>query len=292
MRQGGLSPWQRRLLRFTKLQASGNDFILVDWRGQPRREWSGLVRKLCDRHLGVGGDGLLLVLSSRKADLAMRLFNSDGSEAETSGNGLRCFARYAVEARLAPKDAVRVETRAGVKTIVPVMEKGKVVRARVNMGSPRLAPKDIPADLPLDITQALEHPLRVGGRVLRVSLVSVGNPHAVAFIRGEVTAFPLERLGPLVERHTLLPQRTNFEVARVVSRGEIEARVWERGAGETLACGTGACAIAVSSRLHGYTNDKVDIMLAGGTLNIEWDGRGEVSMSGPAEVVFTGDWPR
>ncbi|MBU2008969.1 MAG: diaminopimelate epimerase [Chloroflexi bacterium] len=276
-------------MRFVKLQASGNDFILVDWRGQPGRDWPALARRLCHRQLGVGGDGLLLVLSSRKADLSMRLFNPDGSEAETSGNGLRCFAKYAVEAGLAPRDGVKVETRAGIKTIVPFLQRGKVARARVNMGTPRLAPKDIPADLPLDITQALDYQLKVGGRVLRASLVSMGNPHAVAFIRGDVSAFPLARLGPLVESHPLFPQRTNFEVARVVSRREIEARVWERGVGETLSCGTGASAIMVAARLLDKVAEEVSIRLPGGTLGLSWDGEGDVYLTGYVEQVFEGE---
>ena len=276
-------------MKFVKLQASGNDFILIDWRGQPRRDWPALARRLCHRHLGVGGDGLLLVLSSRKADLSMRLFNPDGSEAETSGNGLRCFAKYAVEAGLAPKDGVKVETKAGIKTVVPFLHRGKVARARVNMGTPRLAPKDIPADLPLDITQGLDYPLKVGGRVLRVSLVSMGNPHAVAFIRGEVAAFPLARLGPLVESHPLFPQRTNFEVARVVSRREIEARVWERGVGETLSCGTGASAIMVAARLLDKVAEEVSVRLPGGTLSLSWDGEGDVYLTGYVEQVFEGE---
>ncbi|HJW88923.1 MAG TPA: diaminopimelate epimerase, partial [Dehalococcoidia bacterium] len=229
------------------------------------------------------------VLSSRKADLSMRLFNPDGSEAETSGNGLRCFAKYAVEAGLAPNDGVKVETRAGIKTVIPFLQRGKVVRARVNMGTPRLAPKDIPADLPLDITQGLDYPLRVGGRVLRVSLVSMGNPHAVAFIRGDVSAFPLARLGPLVESHPLFPQRTNFEVARVLSRREIEARVWERGVGETLSCGTGASAIMVAARLLGKVAEEVSIRLPGGTLGLSWDGEGDVYLTGYVEKVFEGE---
>jgi len=276
-------------LKFVKLQASGNDFILIDWRGQPRRDWPALARRLCHRHLGVGGDGLLLVLSSRKADLSMRLFNPDGSEAETSGNGLRCFAKYAVEAGLAPKDGVKVETKAGIKTVVPLLHRGKVARARVNMGTPRLAPKDIPADLPFDITQGLEYPLKVGGRLLRVSLVSMGNPHAVAFTRGDVADFPLARLGPLVESHPLFPQRTNFEVARVVSRREIEARVWERGVGETLSCGTGASAIMVAARLLDKVAEEVSIRLPGGTLSLSWDGEGDVYLTGYVEKVFEGE---
>jgi len=277
-------------VRFTKLQASGNDFILVDWRGQPSRDWPALARRLCHRHLGVGGDGLLLVLSSRKADLSMRLFNADGSEAETCGNGLRCFAKYAVEAGLAPKGSVKVETKAGIKTVVPIFERGKAVRAQVNMGTPRLAPKDIPANVPVDITPVLEYPLKVGGRVLRLSLVSMGNPHAVAFIRGDVAAFPLARLGPLVESHPLFPQRTNFEVVRAVSRTEMEARVWERGVGETLSCGSGASAIMVVARLLKKAGDEVAVRLPGGTLSLSWNGKGDVLLTGPVERVFEGEW--
>jgi diaminopimelate epimerase len=286
-------------MRFSKLQATGNDFILVDARAM-RAEWSKLAQAMCDRHFGVGADGLMLVQTSTVADLKMRLFNSDGSEAEVSGNGLRCFAKYAIEKGLVGhmssgaepgNRCLSIETLSGVRKVEAYMSGNKVDLVEVNMGSPRLQPEQIPAKVKVDIIPVLNYPLMIDGRKLTLCLASMGNPHAVTFLSQPVADFPLAEIGPKVEMHPMFPQRTNFGVARVLSRKKIEARVWERGVGETLACGSGASAIAVAAQLLDYVDSEVDIILPGGILTISWDGVGEVLLSGPVEEVFDGEWP-
>jgi diaminopimelate epimerase len=274
-------------MKFVKMQATGNDFILIDARSV-ERDWSELAKDMCQRHFGVGADGLILLLTSKVADLRMRMFNPDGSEAEACGNGLRCLAKYAVERGLAPARELKVETMAGIRAVSPKMEKGVVSSVRVAMGRPQFAPADIPVKL--DITPIRDYAITVAGTKLKVDILSIGNPHTVSFVTEPVADFPLAKIGPEVETHPIFPSRTNFEVANAVSRQQIRARVWERGAGETLSCGTGACAIAVAAQLRGYVGSKVDIMLPGGTLTVEWDGIGEVYLIGPAEVVFEGEW--
>ncbi len=285
-------------MKFSKLQATGNDFILVDARPM-EGEWSKLARAMCDRHFGIGADGLILVQDSTVADLKMRIFNSDGSEAEVSGNGLRCFARYTIEKGLIGKMSSRaeqgnrsltIETLPGVRKVKAYMSGNKVNRVEVNMGLPQFQPEQIPVKVKVDIIPILDYPLVIDGKELTLSLLSMGNPHAVSFLSRPIADFPLAELGPKVERHPIFPQRTNFEVARVLSRGKIEARVWERGVGETLACGSGACAIAVAAQLLDYVEPQVDIILKGGTLTISWDRVGEVLLTGSVEEVFTGEW--
>jgi diaminopimelate epimerase len=290
-------------VRFSKLQGTGNDFILVDARAGLRpTNLENLARAICDRHFGVGADGLMLAENSAVANLKMRLFNSDGSEAEVSGNGLRCFAKFAIENGLVGgaaasqgNQSLTVETLAGVREVKAYLLGNKVDRADVNMGLPRFKPEDIPVrvnvDVPIAPAPILNCPLPLNGKELTVCLLSVGNPHAVAFLSAAVADFPLSEIGPKVENHPLFPQRTNFEVARVLDRNKIEARVWERGVGETLACGSGACAIAVAARLLDFAGDKVDIILDGGSLTVSWDGVGEILLSGPVKEVFTGEWP-
>jgi len=287
-------------MKFSKLQATGNDFILIDSLTGPREgDWGELARATCDRHFGIGADGLILVQNSTIADLKMRLFNSDGSEAEVSGNGLRCFAKYAIEKGLTGKMSSRagrsnrsltIETLSGVRRVKAYMSENKVNRAEVNMGLPRFQPGQIPVKVKVDIIPILDYPLVIDGKKLTLSLLSMGNPHAVSFLTRPVDDFPLAEIGPKVEKHPMFPQRTNFEVARVLSREKIEARVWERGVGETLACGSGACAIAVAAQLLDYVEGQVDIILVGGTLTVSWDRVGEVLLSGPVEEVFTGEW--
>ena len=281
-------------MKFTKMQGAGNDFIMIEAVGL-ERDWLQTAKAMCDRRFGIGADGLILVLPSNVADVRMRIFNSDGSEAETCGNGLRCLARYAVSKGLAKPGAreISIETIPGVRKIRLAYEGKNLAKIQVGMGQPKFAAQDIPAKVgehQLDIIPIQDYPVLVDGRRLELSFVSMGNPHAVYFSNQKVADFPLSEIGPKVEHHKMFPKRINFEIARVLNRKTIEARVWERGAGETLACGTGACAIAVSARLHNFVGDKVDIMLPGGTLNIEWDGKGEVLMSGPAEIVFSGEW--
>ena len=271
---------------FAKLQATGNDFILID-ASNLERNWERLARSMCQRRFGVGGDGLILLLKSRLADFRIRIFNSDGSEAEICGNGLRCLARYVIDRGLAEADKeLTVETPAGVKRIKSHSDG----RFQVDMGMPMFRPEEIPIVAAVDIIPVVDYPVNAGGRELRLTFVSMGNPHGVCFVQ-ELADFPLSELGPIMQHHDLFPQRLNFEIARVVSRSEIIARVWERGAGETLSCGSGACAVAVAAQLHGYVDSEVDVILPGGRLGVVWDGKGEVYLSGGAELVFTGEWP-
>jgi diaminopimelate epimerase len=279
-------------MRFVKMQGTGNDFVLVEAQGD-ERDWPRLAQAMCDRHFGVGADGLILVLPSSRADVRMRMFNPDGSEAEMCGNGLRCIVKYAVEGGLSqPRDGgIDVETMAGVLAAQTFGDGRTVERVRVSMGAPRFASADIPVLVEAE-PPVVGLPLEVAGHALRLTCLSMGNPHAVHFLDGPVADFPLEEVGPLVEHHALFPQRVNFEVARVLAGDRIEARVWERGAGATLACGSGASATAVAARLSSLVGDAVDITLPGGTLVIEWDGRGEVYLAGPAERVFAGEWEK
>jgi diaminopimelate epimerase len=278
-------------MNFTKLQGAGNDFVLVEAGGK-QLNWSKLAVAVCHRHFGIGADGLLL-LSLDKNGLKMRVFNPDGSEAEVCGNGLRCLVKYALEKGLVSIKAaeIPVETMAGVRK-ARLHTEGKTTTIQVGMGEPKFGAKDIPVTLESKPAEPiLDYPLTIDDKKLALSFVSMGNPHAVCFVEQPVADFPLSLIGPKVEKHLMFPNRTNFEVARVINPKLIEAQVWERGAGETLACGSGACAIAVVAKLHGYTDNRVDIKLPGGILNVEWGGKGEVSLSGPAEIVFSGEWP-
>jgi diaminopimelate epimerase len=284
-------------MEFTKLQATGNDFVFVDARTM-KGDWALLAKNICDRHFGIGADGLILVLSSDKADFQMRIFNPDGSEAQICGNGLRCFAKYVVDNRLTLNSDITISTLAGIKKIQSSVVGGKVKEARVNMGQPNFATKDIPVKLiksqdnfGSSFTEpVLDHSIMIEHQKLSLSFVSMGNPHSITFITAPVSSFPLLEIGPLIEHDSIFPERTNFEVAKIINHHKIEVRVWERGAGETLACGSGACAVAVIAHLKGFTGEDVDIMLPGGKLSISWDGAGDVYMSGPVEMVFTGQY--
>ena len=313
-------------MKFAKLQGAGNDFILVDAR-DTKQDWTKLAQTMCRRHFDIGADGLILVQNSNVADLKMRMFNPDGSEAEACGNGLRCFAKYTIDKGICqlpchserseestdiiPTLMLSIETLSGIRKAKAYMSGDKISHVQVSMGVPKFQPEQIPITpgqapcykkqisqyMPefgeAEIKQSppiLEHPLMAGERKLILSLLSMGNPHAVNFLSEPVASFPLSEVGPEVEKHPLFPRRTNFEIARVLSRGKIEARVWERGAGETLACGSGACAIAVAAQLLGRIDRKVDIILPGGILTVYWDRVGEVLLIGPAEEVFTGEY--
>ena len=282
-------------MKFTKMHGAGNDYVYVDARSEDR-DWSELSRQMSDRHFGVGGDGLILIKNSDVADLKMSMFNADGSEAEMCGNGIRCFVKYAVDRGIVSDSAasVSVETLAGIRQIATITEDGRVTGARVSMGTPILTPKDVPVKLEsageYGPGPVLGYPLQMDGYDLPLSFVSMGNPHAVTFIDTPVAEFPLHAVGPKIEHHSIFPNRVNFEIVNVDSPTRLTARVWERGSGETLACGTGACGIAVASILNGHSKDTVDITLPGGTLKVDWDGQGEVYLEGPAEEVFNGEW--
>jgi diaminopimelate epimerase len=279
-------------VKFTKMHGAGNDYVLLDARDM-EADWSALAKSLCDRHMGVGADGLLLVLPSASADVRMRMYNPDGSEAEMCGNGIRCLAKYVIERDIVDrgKSPINIETMSGTRVLEPIWHDGKVERARVAMGGPELRSERVPVSLSEDMAgePVLDYPIDVDGTALDLTFVSMGNPHAVAFIESPVSMFPLHIIGPEMERHAIFPNKVNFSIVNVKEARWIVARVWERGVGETLACGTGACAIAVASRLHGYTDDEVDITLPGGVLTISWDGVGQVYLEGPVEEVFEGE---
>jgi diaminopimelate epimerase len=278
-------------VEFTKLHGTGNDFIVVDARDVDR-DWSALARLVCDRHFGVGADGLILASPSASAPIRMRIFNSDGSEAEMSGNGMRCLVKFVVDAGIVRPvgDALDVETGAGVMDVDVTRERGRVTSVRESMGAPRLDPALIPVniDAPPPI---MNFELQVENRSLPITPVSMGNPHAIHFQNEPVNDYPLHRDGPLVEHHHLFPNRTNFEVVRVRDRSHADMRVWERGVGETLSCGSGASAVMVAARLLDFADASLELQVPGGVLELEWDGEGEVILTGPVEEVFRGTWP-
>lgn len=281
-------------MNFTKMQSAGNDYVLVE-ATNGKCDWSSLAINVCNRHFGIGADSLLLLMPSEHADFRMRIFDMDGSEAEACGNGIRCLARYAFDQGLTRpgSDLISVETAAGVRQVRLLQNEGKLTGIQANMGPPRFSAAEIP--VVAEETFASTGPMlscdvEVEDMKLRLDLISMGNPHAVFFWDRPVATFPLDRIGPRVERLPIFPNRVNFEVARVLGKDRLEARVWERGVGETLACGSGACAICVAANLHGYTGEKVDITLPGDVLKVEWHGD-DVLLSGPAERVFTGRWP-
>ena len=278
-------------MKFAKLHGAGNDFLIVESSGE-ERDWPTISVAICERHLGVGADGLMLILPSERADFRMRLFNADGSEAEVSGNGVRCLVKYAVERGLtqAKDNKVSIEAVHDILVADVFMEGGNVVRSRLSMGQPKFKPAEIPviADVAPPI---IDFPIDVDGQRIPVSCMSIGNPHAVNFLDTSVQDYPLETIGPKVEHHAAFPARVNFGIVNVISRERMDVRVWERGAGETLACGSGCCAAMVMAHLKGLVGDKVDITQPGGLLTVEWDGVGDVYLTGPAEFVFEGDWP-
>lgn len=295
------APQLPRTLPFWKMQGAGNDFVVAEAADGATSDgrWGAMAIRICDRHFGVGADGLILVMPSTVADRRMRIFNADGSEAEMCGNGVRCFVKYALDRRLvtasdgASSDRMTVETASGVLDTQAVRDAaGDVATVRVSMGRPDLDPAASGAG-GAGRGQAgpvLDFPIEAAGAPRPVTIVSMGNPHAVTFIDAAPPGFPIEVVGPALEHHELFANRTNAEFVQVVDRQHIAMRVWERGVGETLACGSGACAAVVAARLHGRVDDEVSVSLPGGTLTIEWDGEGEVTLSGPAARVFEAVW--
>ena len=294
------------------MHGAGNDYVVLDARDE-NKDWSNLAVEMCDRHYGVGADGLLLLEPSAVGDVRMRMFNPDGSQAEMCGNGIRCFSKYVLERGLVSLNGapLHVETASGLLDVEPLNDgNGRISRARVAMGEPQFNAPDIPVHLPagengqqlgttlLDITSGIVpeqlvvgYVVELAGETFEITCVSMGNPHAVAFIDRPVDDVELDRLGPLMEHHPIFPRRVNFHVVNVEDRGRLKARTWERGAGLTLACGTGACAIQAAARLLRLTDDEVRLEMPGGELIITWPGQGQVYMEGPATQVFEGEWP-
>ena len=275
-------------MRFTKMHGAGNDYVYVNCFSEPfPTDPAALAIAVSDRHKGIGADGLILICPSERGDARMRMYNADGSESEMCGNGVRCVAKYVHDHGIAKKDLLRIETGRGVLTLQLFIEQGQARRIRVNMGPPILKSADIPTTLSGDppIRQALS----VGGRELRVTCVSMGNPHCVTFV-DEITDEWVLGIGPRIETHPAFPQRVNAEFIQVLSPTEFNMRVWERGSGETQACGTGACAACVAGVLAGLTERRVLAHLPGGDLELEWAESGDVFLTGEAVEVFSGDW--
>jgi len=276
-------------MKFTKMEGTGNDYVYVDASRETVRDPSRLAARISDRHFGVGADGLILILPSGKADARMEVYNADGSRAEMCGNGIRCVAKYVYDRGIARKEELRIETDAGVKELRVFTSSGVVTRACVNMGHPQLERQKIPMKGPKG--RVVAEPLAVLDRTFRITAVNMGNPHCVTFVK-DVEAFELAKYGPAVERHASFPARVNAEFAQVVDRWRLKLRVWERGSGETLACGTGACAVCVAGVLNDLTARRVTAHLPGGDLELEWsEAEDTVAMTGSVHEVFTGDWP-
>ena len=276
-------------MRFTKMQGLGNDYVYVNCFKEKIDNPPELARRISDRHFGVGSDGLIMINPSDKADFEMEMYNADGSRGEMCGNGIRCVAKYVYDYGLTDKTSISVETLGGIKYLDLTVQDGKVKLVKVNMGRPELAPSKVPVAAEGD--RAVDEPITVDGKEYRMTCVSMGNPHAVIFTDRDIRELPLEEIGPKFENHERFPKRVNTEFVRVLDRRTAEMRVWERGSGETLACGTGACAVAVACVLNGLTEDEVTVRLLGGDLQIKWDRENDmVYMTGPAEVVFDGEW--
>ena len=285
-------------VHFTKMHGLGNDFILIDCRGQAcpsgTKNLQDISRQLCDRRFGIGADQILLLGNSSKADFQMRIVNADGSEVEMCGNGIRCLAQYIWDRRLSEKDVLEIETLAG---IMKPERSGDMIK--VDMGEPIFEPEKIPVRLTRESNPPLppfskggmggiiDYPLQIADREFNITCISMGNPHAVIVV-DDVSGFPVTYYGPMIETHSIFPKKINVEFIEVLSDREIRMRVWERGSGETMACGTGASAAAVASSMKGLTEKNVIIHLLGGDLFIEWAGDNHVYMTGPAEEVFEG----
>lgn len=277
------------MIPFTKLHGIGNDYIYINAVKHPVKNPKKLAIAMSDRHFGVGSDGLILILPSETADFRMRMFNADGSEAEMCGNGIRAFAKYVYDHKLTKKTNISVETLAGIKYLQCTLKKGKVNMVTVDMGEPILLRDKIP--MIGNPGMVIEEEIHVDGVKFPVTAVSMGNPHAVIYVE-DVKNFPVEKYGPMIENHELFPKRTNVEFVEIVNEKEVIQRTWERGSGETLACGTGASAVTVAGVLTKKTARKLKVRLSGGDLTIEWNEKdNHVYLTGPAEEVFEGMWP-
>lgn len=274
-------------MKFTKMHGIGNDYVYVNCFREEVKNPSEVAKYVSDRHFGVGSDGLILIKPSDVADFKMDMYNADGSQGEMCGNGIRCVAKYVYDYGLTEKEKISVETLAGIKHLELTIENGKVALVRVNMGSPELVPERIP--VAAEGERAINVPLEVKGKLYQMNCVSMGNPHCVIFMEEDVRNLNLEAIGPDFENHERFPKRINTEFVNVLDNQTLRMRVWERGSGETLACGTGACATAVAAMLNGHVQKEVTVHLLGGDLKIQWDGGdAPVYMTGSATTVFDG----
>lgn len=278
-------------IEFVKMHGLGNDFILVDCVNKSLGDplfLSYLAKKFCDRNFGIGADGLMLILPSSQADLQMKIFNSDGTEAQMCGNGIRCFAKYAFENKLISKIKFTVETLAGTITPELIFKNKEIAGIKVNMGHPKLKRREIPM-IGEDTLTVVDETLKINPKqTFNITCVSMGNPHCIIFV-DDVQSIPVNEIGPKIENHPIFPEKTNVEFIQILNRKEINFRVWERGVGETLACGTGACAALVASVLNNKSERQAIIHLKGGDLDIKWIENGPIFMTGPAELVFKGE---
>lgn len=275
-------------MRFTKMQGLGNDYVYVNGFEEKIANPSEMAVKMSNRNFGVGSDGLILINPSEKADFEMEMYNADGSRGEMCGNGIRCVGKYVYDYGLTEKTQISVETLGGIKYLDLTVKEGKVTQVRVDMGTPILTSEKVP--VVAEEENAVDIPILVEEKEYRMTCVSMGNPHAVVFME-DIEHLEIEKIGPKFENHERFPNRVNTEFVKVLDRKTASMRVWERGSGETLACGTGACAVAVACILGGYTENKVTVKLLGGDLLIEWDrDQNKIYMTGPAEVVFDGVW--
>ncbi|MBR2186365.1 MAG: diaminopimelate epimerase [Lachnospiraceae bacterium] len=280
-------------MKFTKMQGIGNDYVYINGFEEKFADHPGMSVKVSDRHFGIGSDGLIIINPSDKADFEMEMYNADGSRSEMCGNGIRCVGKFVYDKGLTDKTEITVDTLAGVKKLKLFTENGRVKSVTVDMGEPILKAEDIPVNIPGisgDTEKVVSVPIEVKGKEYKITCVSMGNPHGVVFVPEDPGDLNLEALGPDFENHAYFPNRVNTEFIYVKDRKNLIMRVWERGSGETFACGTGACASLVAAVLNGLSDREVDIKLLGGTLHIKWDeDDGHVYMTGPAETVFEGD---
>lgn len=273
-------------LKFTKMHGIGNDYVYVNCFEETVEDPVQTAILVSDRHFGIGSDGLILIKPSDVADGKMEMYNADGSQGAMCGNGIRCVAKYMYDYGITDKTSISVETKSGIKYLELTVKDGKVDTVRVNMGSPILVPSEIP--VVSDQERVIDQPVEVGGKEWKITCVSMGNPHAITYM-DDVKNLEIEKIGPLFENHAIFPDRVNTEFVHVLDRHTVEMRVWERGSGETMACGTGACAVAVASILNGLTEDEVTVKLLGGDLKIFWDRKeNKVYMTGSATTVFDG----
>ena len=279
-------------MKFTKMHGCGNDYIYINGFTEKvaQEDKPELVRRLSDRHFGIGGDGAIFINPSTEADFEMEMYNADGSRAEMCGNGIRCVAKYVYDKGLTNKTDISVISCGGVKYLQLFLEDGKVDTVKVNMGTPELVPERIPVVCEAARESIIDEPVFVQGQEYKMTCVSMGNPHAVIFM-DNVTDLKIEKIGPYFENHERFPKRINTEFVKVLDRQNVQMRVWERGTGETLACGTGCCATVVACILNGLTDELVTVKLLGGEIRVTWDRESNlVYMSGPAVTVFEGEW--
>lgn len=278
-------------MKFTKMHGCGNDYIYVDGAKEiiPQEKKPDVVKRLSDRHFGIGGDGVIFINPSTEADFEMEMYNMDGSRAEMCGNGIRCVAKFVYDKGLTDQTQISIISAGKIKYLDLTTEDGKVSTVKVNMGAPILKAADIPVIADDEEESVIGEEIEVDGKIYKMTCVSMGNPHAVVFM-DDVAGLPIETIGPLFENHAKFPKRINTEFVKIIDKDHVEMRVWERGTGETLACGTGACATVVACILNGLTNDTVTVKLLGGSLKIQWDRQENlVYMTGPAATVFEGE---